>query len=110
MNTAAIPDDYSLALPYPVTAAIIDQSMTDILEPFDQWQRSEHTEAPPMPRAAKNQKELLPRGIRRHKSGGYIVDVTFNGERRIPRPRPPWNRLLLSRTISELSLFKRYRF
>ncbi|EGW49678.1 hypothetical protein HMPREF1022_03307 [Desulfovibrio sp. 6_1_46AFAA] len=35
-----------------------------------------------MPRAAKNQKELLPRGIRRHKSGGYIVDVTFNGERR----------------------------
>ena len=44
MNTAAIPDDYSLALPYPVTAAIIDQSMTDILEPFDQWQRSEHTE------------------------------------------------------------------
>lgn len=46
MNTAAaISDDYSLALPYPLTAAIIDQSMTDILEPFDQWQRSEHTEA-----------------------------------------------------------------
>lgn len=45
MNTAAISDDYSLSLPYPVTAAIIDQSMTDILEPFDQWQRSEHTEA-----------------------------------------------------------------
>ena len=35
-----------------------------------------------MPRTAKNKKELLPRGIRRHKSGGYIVDVTFNGERR----------------------------
>ena len=35
-----------------------------------------------MPRSAKLKKEILPRGIRRHKSSGFIVDVTFNGERR----------------------------